>query len=244
MSKDTSKSPVIELTDIGFHYPNQTDVLKGFNFKLQQGERVGIIAPNGSGKTTLLHLIMGILKPVEGAVNIFGQTVQLEADFTLVRRKIGLLFQDADDQLFSPTVLEDVAFGPLNLGKSKSEAIEISISTLKFLGLEGFEDRMTTRLSGGEKRLVALATILAMQPMVLLLDEPTSGLDEKTKQRLVKVLNTLSISLVIVSHDFEFLDSVTDRINTIRDGQILKEDEFVMHSHAHSHPYGQQKHVH
>ena len=111
-----------------------------------------------------------------------------EADFIEVRRRMGLLFQDADDQLFSPTVLEDVAFGPLNLGKSKAEAIAISKKTLEFLGLDGFEDRITYKLSGGEKRLVSLATVLAMEPEILLLDEPGNALDSTMKTKLINVL--------------------------------------------------------
>ena len=147
--------PVIHLQNICFAYPGGAPVFNGMEFALQEGDRVGLIAPNGSGKTTLFHLIMGLLKPDSGTIEIFGQTLSAEKDFAAVRRRVGLLFQDSDDQLFNPTVLEDVAFGPLNLGKSKAEAVDISRNTLNFLGLKGFEDRITFRLSGGEKRPVA-----------------------------------------------------------------------------------------
>ena len=138
--------------------------MKNLDFEFHKGDRIGLVAPNGSGKTTLFHVIMGLLKPSAGRIVIFGQTRRKEKDFIDVRHRIGLLFQDADDQLFSPTVLEDVAFGPLNLGKTKQEALDISRRTLSFLGLSGFENRITFKLSGGEKRLVSLATILAMEP--------------------------------------------------------------------------------
>ena len=171
------RSLLLNLSNISFHYPGGKPVLDDLDFHLHAGDRIGLVAPNGSGKTTLFHVIMGLLKPDSGTVEAFGRPRQEESDFVEVRRRIGLLFQDADDQLFSPTVLEDVAFGPLNLGKTREEALAVSGETLDFLGLKGFEDRVTYKLSGGEKRLVSLATVLAMRPEVLLLDEPSTGLD-------------------------------------------------------------------
>jgi len=143
--------PIVHLQDIRYSYPGTKPVLNDLELKLFRGDRIGLVAPNGSGKTTLFHIIMGLLKPSAGKVNIFGKERRTEKDFMEVRRRIGLLFQDADDQLFSPTVLEDVAFGPLNLGKSKDEAVDISRKTLNFLGLNDFEDRITFKLSGGGK---------------------------------------------------------------------------------------------
>lgn len=236
--------PIIKLDGISFRYPDAPPVLKDLDFTLFERDRIGLIAPNGSGKTTLFHVIMGLLKPDAGRIEIFGQPAAEEADFAVARRRIGLLFQDADDQLFSPTVLEDVAFGPLNLGKSRAEAIAISRNTLSFLGLEGFEDRITIRLSGGEKRLVALATILAMEPRALLLDEPSAGLDETTKRRLVAILKSLDISYVIVSHEFDFLSEITDRIYTLQNGRIEVDTAVHLHEHVHAHPYGVQPHKH
>ncbi|MFZ0242229.1 MAG: ABC transporter ATP-binding protein [Desulfobacterales bacterium] len=238
------ESPIIKLEGITFHYPGAAPVLKDLDFTLSARDRIGLIAPNGSGKTTLFHIIMGLLKPEAGRIEIFGRPAAVEVDFAAARRQIGLLFQDADDQLFSPTVLEDVAFGPLNLGKSKAEAIAISRKTLNFLGLEGFEDRITIRLSGGEKRLVALATVLAMEPRALLLDEPSAGLDEATKSRLIAILKSLEISYVIVSHEFDFLSEITDRIYTLQDGRIQVDSAAHLHEHVHAHPYGVQPHKH
>jgi cobalt/nickel transport system ATP-binding protein len=202
------------------------------------------MGPNGCGKTTLVHLIMGLLKPSAGRIEIFKKPVVTEKDFRKVRGKIGLLFQDADDQLFSPTVLEDVAFGPLNLGKSQDEAMDIARNTLKFLGLEGFEDRITYKLSGGEKKLVSLATILAMEPEVLLLDEPISGLDDKTKATLKNVLLDLDLSYILISHEIDFLADITDSIYTMENGKILIDQEIHVHQHVHAHPHGAYAHKH
>jgi cobalt/nickel transport system ATP-binding protein len=199
--------PLIELHDITFTYPGAPEpVFQDFNFQLLPGNHLGLIGPNGCGKTTLLHLIMGLLRPQAGSILIFGQEVKKEKDFVAVRQKVGLLFQNADDQLFCPTVLEDVAFGPLNQGKPPAEAIGIARETMARLGLQGFEERVTYKLSGGEKKLVSLATVLAMQPQLLLLDEPTSGLDENTKHRLIHILENLDIAYMIVSHERDFLN--------------------------------------
>ncbi len=198
--------PLILVDHITFAYPGATrPVFQDFSFQLGPADHLGLIGPNGCGKTTLLHLIMGLLRPQSGRIVVFGREAKTDKDFIQVRQQVGLLFQNADDQLFCPTVLEDVAFGPLNQGKSPAEATEIAIATLAQLGLTGFEERVTYKLSGGEKRLVSLATVLAMQPRVLLLDEPTTGLDEATKHRLIHILQELPIPFVIVSHEHDFL---------------------------------------
>jgi len=235
---------IIHLKDICFSYPGSAPVLDNLNLKFYRGNRFGLMGPNGSGKTTLFQVIMGLLKPSTGSIEIFNQPARTEKDFRRVRRKIGLLFQDADDQLFSPTVLEDVAFGPLNLGKTRDEAIEIGRNTLKFLGLSGFEDRVTYKLSGGEKKLVSLATVLAMQPEVLLLDEPTSGLDEKTKEILKGVLSDLNLSYIFISHEFDFLTEIADSIYAMENGRIYFDHEVHVHQHVHAHPHGTYVHKH
>jgi len=235
---------LINLEGISFNYPGGPPVVYNLDFHFHRGDRIGLIAPNGSGKTTLLHLIMGLLKPSAGRIEIFGRRVNDEKDFADVRRRVGLLFQDADDQLFSPTVLEDVAFGPLNLGKSKQEAIEIARRTLNFLGLAGFDDRLTFKLSGGEKRLVSLATVLAMEPEVLLLDEPINGLDMKTRNELTEVLSGLGLSYILISHDFDFLAETANAIYTMEDGKILLDKELHVHEHVHAHELGTYPHQH
>ena len=237
------RNNLINLTDISFSYPGGPEVLDKLNLQLSRNEKTGLIGPNGSGKTTLFHIIMGLLKPRSGNIEIFGKPAKEEKDFIDVRMRIGLLFQDADDQLFSPTVLEDVAFGPLNIGKSKDEAIDIARKTLEFLDLAGFEDRLTYKLSGGEKRLVSLATVLAMKPEVLLLDEPTTGLDEKTKTKIKKTLSELDLSYILISHEFDLLSEITDSIYTMNKGKIIF-DKDHLHEHVHAHPYGSCHHEH
>ncbi|MFH0811011.1 MAG: ABC transporter ATP-binding protein [Pseudomonadota bacterium] len=197
---------IVRLCNITFGYgPGSKRLFEGLDVSFTEGERAGLVGANGSGKTTLFHIIMGLLTPESGHVEVFGLKPQGEEDFRKVRSQLGLLFQDPDDQLFCPTVAEDVAFGPLNLGASRSEARRIVADTLKLLGLEGFEQRTTFKLSGGEKRLVSLAAVLAMKPRMLLLDEPTAGLDEATTDRLVKILGAPGLSYVIISHDRDFL---------------------------------------
>jgi cobalt/nickel transport system ATP-binding protein len=226
---------VINLTDICYSYPGGKKVLDNLNLELCQGRKLGLTGPNGGGKTTLLHIIMGLLKPSSGSIEIFGQPVVDEKDFKKIRQKIGLLFQDSDDQLFSPTVLEDVAFGPLNLSKTKEEAVETAKKTLNFLGLSGFENRVTYKLSGGEKRLVSLATVLAMEPEILLLDEPTTGLDDATKARIVDLLEKLPLSMIMISHEIDPLERITDSIINLENGRILTGKEFHIHQHTHPH---------
>jgi len=208
---------LIELTGVTFAYPGRPPIVEDFDFQLPPRERLGLVGPNGCGKTTLLHLMVGLIKPQAGAVRIMGREVRQEKDFRQVRQQVGLLFQNADDQLFSPTVLEDVAFGPLNQGRSAAEAVEIARQTMAQLHLTGFEDRVTYQLSGGEKKLVSLATVLAMRPRVLLLDEPTTGLDEWTKKRLAGILNHLDIAYIIVSHEADFLEQTTTKLHTMRE---------------------------
>lgn len=165
-------------------------------------------------------MVVGLLKPDRGTVRAFGQERRAEADFHEVRRRAGFVFQDPDDQLFCPTVAEDVAFGPLNLGKSREEATAIVDDVLRQLDLAFLRDRVTYKLSGGEKRLVSLATVLAMKPDVLLLDEPTNALDEKNEARLVEILLGLSQAMIIVSHDADFRARLATRALRLEGGGL------------------------
>ncbi len=234
---------MINLEAITYKYPGtNVNVIDNLDLKFYRGDQIGVMAPNGSGKTTLFYILMGLLKPDSGSIEIFGKKVSTEKDFEEVRRRVGLLFQDADDQLFSPTVLEDVAFGPLNLGKTPGQARKIAMDTLEELGLKGFEDRITYKLSGGEKRLVSLATVLAMKPEILLLDEPSAGLDEKTKKRLIEVLGSLELSYILISHENDFLYELTKSIFSMENGRIFPGEK--IHRHAHVHPHGSHEHSH
>ena len=235
---------VIKLENICFNYPGRDTVLDNLDFSLTRGNKIGLIGSNGSGKTTLFHIIMGLLKPSKGKIEILGDPVINESDFRKIRHKVGFLFQNSDDQLFCPTVLEDVAFGPLNQGKSNSEAKKIAKDTLEYLGLSGFEDRITYKLSGGEKRLVSLATVLSMDPEVLLLDEPTAGLDDKTKSALIQILADLDLSCIIISHEFDFLKETTDKAYMLKDKTISLDEDLHMHQHVHAHLQGTAPHRH
>ena len=211
--------PLVKLERVTFRYGERT-VLDQCDLAISPAERIGLVGANGSGKTTLLGLIVGLRRPALGRVIVFGKPREREADFRAVRGRVGLLFQDSDDQLFCPTVAEDVAFGPFNLGKSRREVEEIVARTLAELGLEGYAHRVTYKLSGGEKRLVALATVLAMEPEVLLLDEPTAGLDETAAERVTGILAGLPQAMLIVSHDHPFLARIAGRTLCLRRGRL------------------------
>ncbi|GAB7022934.1 energy-coupling factor ABC transporter ATP-binding protein [Salidesulfovibrio brasiliensis] len=234
---------LIELRDIHYSWPGGGKALKGLDLSLHEGERLGLMGPNGAGKTTLLHVLMGLIRPERGSVSLFGHTLSSDKEFEKARLQIGFMFQNADDQLFCPSVLDDVAFGPLNQGLSKAEARQVAIDTLESLGLSGFEDRVPYRLSGGEKRLVALATVLAMRPKLLVLDEPTTGLSPEARDKLVKTLDGLDIPRIIVSHEADFLSATTDTIRGMKDGRLL-DAELVPHTHTHVHEEGDVPHRH
>lgn len=213
--------PHFELSDLHFAYPGHAPVLDGATLTLDGSDRLCITGHNGAGKSTLLRLMVGLLKPSAGRVVAFGQERRIEADFHEVRRRAGLVFQDPDDQLFCPTVAEDIAFGPLNLGKTPTEALAIVDDVLARLHLTPLRDRITHRLSGGEKRLVTLASVLAMEPDVLLLDEPTNALDEDNEKRLVEILLSLPQAMVIISHDPDFRDVMATRTVKMVAGRLV-----------------------
>jgi cobalt/nickel transport system ATP-binding protein len=215
---------LIWLDTLHFAYPGQTPVLCGASMRLGPAERLSITGANGAGKSTLLRMILGLQRPQTGTVTVFDQPRRAEAEFHDVRRRIGLVFQDPDDQLFCPTVAEDVAFGPLNLGKSRAEALEIVDRQLDDLDLRHLRDRVTHKLSGGEKRLVTLATVLAMAPEVLLLDEPTNALDPRNEARLAEILQALPQPILLVSHDPDFRAQIAPCALELRDGLLVPTD--------------------
>lgn len=182
--------------------------------------RIGITGHTGSGKTTLLKTIMGLIQPKTGTIRIDGYNCHKKLEFIHARKIFGYLFQDPNDQLFLPTLIEDVAFGPLNLGISASDARHRSQQYIDFVGLSGCENRLTHTLSSGEKRLAALAGILAMRPKCLLLDEPTAGLDPKSQARVAEILCNLNLALLVVSHDWNFLSRITSHCFVLIDGQL------------------------
>ncbi|WP_316900797.1 ABC transporter ATP-binding protein [Pseudodesulfovibrio indicus] len=234
---------IIELRDVTYAFPDQGATLDGLTFHLHHGEKLGLFGPNGAGKSTMLHILMGLLTPDKGEVELFGVPMTDDKAFEAARLRIGFLFQHSDDQLFCPTVLDDVAFGPLNQGLTRDQAAERAREALETVGLPGFEERIPHRLSGGEKKLVALATVLAMKPEVLVLDEPTTGLSPEAKERLVEILKRLDLARLVVSHDPEFLAATTDRLIAMRDGRI-RPGELKPHTHIHVHEEGDVPHQH
>jgi cobalt/nickel transport system ATP-binding protein len=213
--------PLLRLHDISFAHPGGTKLLEQLNLTIDSGQKIGLIGPNGSGKTTLLHLIMGLIPLQEGKIFFQGKEVKGKDDLQQLRRGIGMVFQDADDQLFSPTVLEDVAFGPLNLGLSPAEALHLAHTSLAELGLSSLAERITSRLSGGEKKLVSLATVLCMQPDLLLLDEPSNTLDPETRTQCIALLKGLPLGYLIISHDWDFLSITCQQVYSLNQGHLI-----------------------
>ena len=211
---------LLELRDVHFAYEASRPVLRGASLELRAGERVALCGGNGAGKTTLLHVAVGLLVPSAGEVIAFGEPRRREREFWSVRARVGLLFQDPDDQLFCPSVAEDVAFGPLNLGRSPAQARAIAAETLAKLGIAELAERSSEKLSGGEKRLATLATVLAMEPEVLLLDEPTLGLDDAAQERLAGLLEGLPQAMCLVSHDRPFRARLATRTLALVQGRV------------------------
>lgn len=216
----------------------QRKVLDSLSLTVEQGERVALTGPNGAGKTTLLRTLVGLEKPQTGTVYAFGAVRKTEREFREVRAKAGYLFQDPDDQLFCPTVIDDVAFGPLNLGCTPAEAAERARDTLNRLQLDHLTERITHHLSGGEKRLVSLAAVLAMEPEVLLLDEPTNALDELHCGLLMEILESLNTTMVIVSHERSFITQLATRAVFLNNGTL---EAATIHEHRHTHEH---RHIH
>ena len=213
-------------------------VLNHVNLTLGAGERLAIVGPNGAGKTTLLRTLVGLQRAEAGQVRLFGTACRTERAFRALRPRIGFLFQDSDDQLFCPTVIEDVAFGPLNLGCTQPEAFARAQEVLAALGIAALAPRVSHRLSGGEKRLVCLAGLLAMKPDVLLLDEPTNGVDTENGRRLRAALHAFPGAMLLVSHDDGFIAELATRAMAIHDGHLSPAEIHTHpHSHTHSHPH-------
>jgi len=211
------KKPVLEVSGLSFSYPDTPDVLRGINLQVWPGERVGFIGPNGAGKTTFFLLVCGVLRPEAGEILLFGRPVA-PGEF---RPEVGMVFQDPDDQLFCPSVRDDVAFGPLNLGLPKEEVEARVREALSITGVPDLADRPPHHLSEGEKRLVSIAGVLAMRPKLVIYDEPTSNLDIRYRRRLIRFLQSSDETLLIASHDLEFILEVCDRVVLMDEGRIV-----------------------
>jgi cobalt/nickel transport system ATP-binding protein len=212
--------PLLEIVGLGYAYPDGTAALQDVSLAIASGDRVALLGPTGSGKSTLLQHANGLLQPADGTVVVDGIPIQ---DDTVrdVRRKVGLVFQDPNDQLFLPTLLEDVAFGPLNNGHSVVEAETLAVAMLSELGLAGARHRAAHHLSGGERRLAALATVLVSRPLLLALDEPTGDLDARSRRRLVHLLRQRPETLLVATHDLELARAVCGRGVVLHEGRVV-----------------------
>lgn len=218
---------IIETNDVTYEYPDGTKALEKVNFNAEEGKIVALLGPNGAGKSTLFLHFNGILRPTQGIISVDGETVKYDKkDLLKVRQKVGIVFQNPDDQLFAPTVLEDVAFGPMNMGLSNEDVEKRVKEALLRVGMEGYEKKAPHHLSGGQKKRVAIAGILAMKPKIMVLDEPTSGLDPRGASQILKLLyqlNSEGMTIVISTHDVDLVPIYASKVYIISEGKIIKE---------------------
>ncbi|MGL4667742.1 MAG: energy-coupling factor ABC transporter ATP-binding protein [Saezia sp.] len=211
--------PLLQLESISYIYAQrETAILHNVSLELHAGEMLGLCGNNGSGKSTLLNIASGLTLPNSGTVTLCGMTCHTEKDFSPARKGLGYLLQNSDDMLFCPSILEDVAFGPYNHGKTSQEAQTIALNTLESLGITHLANFNGNNLSGGEKKLCALACILAMKPQLLFLDEPTNDLDPESRKNIIATLENLRIPSLIISHDTEFMQRLCTRFCTLENG--------------------------
>jgi len=219
--------PIVLVKDVKYNYPAGVNALKGVSLEIGQGERVAILGPNGSGKSTFILLIAGLLMPNQGEIRVFGE-LTTSKDFQKFRSRIGLVFQDPDDQLFTPSVIEDVAYGPKNLKLPEEDIKARCEHVLDKMGIQHLRNRPPHRLSFGEKKKVSLATALVLKPELLILDEPTANLDLVSRRGLLETLNELNkegTTIVVSTHDVEALPELADRIVVISHGSVAGEGE-------------------
>lgn len=216
---------IVSVKDVKFTYPAGVSALKGVSLEIRHGERVALLGPNGSGKSTLILLIAGLLMPNKGEIKVFGE-LTTSKNFQKFRSRIGVVFQDPDDQLFNPSVIEDIEYGPKNLKLPEEDIKERSAHVLDKMGIEHLKDRPPHRLSFGEKKKVSLATALVLKPELLILDEPTANLDLVSRRGLLDTLNELNkagTTIIVSTHDVEALPELADRIIVINHGAMLGE---------------------
>mgnify|MGYP001590941885 CR=1 FL=1 len=210
----------ISIKNVHFNYPEGDPVLKGIDCDIRHGEKVALIGPNGAGKSTFMSLLNGVIKPTEGSVHIGGLPVNAE-NLVAIRRQVGIVFQDPDDQLFCPTVFDDVAFGPLNLGLPRAEIQQRVNEALTLVGLTGFETRSSFHLSFGERKRLALATVLSYQPEILVFDEPSTNMDPMNRRKLIQWLQQCNKTMILCTHDLDIALDVCDRCLVLSGGHFV-----------------------
>ncbi|MFJ6571909.1 energy-coupling factor ABC transporter ATP-binding protein [Streptomyces sp. NPDC091292] len=241
----TPPPPSLDVAGLAFAYPDGHQALFGVDLRVERGERVALLGPNGAGKTTLVLHLNGILTGGAGTVHVAGLPVGKE-HMAEIRRRVGIVFQDPDDQLFMPTVREDVAFGPAAAGLKGEELAARVREALERVGMDGFADRPPHHLSFGQRRRVAVATVLAMRPEILVLDEPSSNLDPASRRELADILRTLDVTVLMVTHDLPYALELCPRALVLSDGVIaadgptgdLLTDDDLMRRHRLELPFG------
>ncbi|MBP0030488.1 ABC transporter ATP-binding protein [Roseofilum sp. Guam] len=213
----------IAVSNLNFSYPDQPNVLQNLNFTIREGERVGLIGPNGAGKTTLFFCLCGILSPTSGEIRLWDKPVEVGQ----FRPEIGLVFQNPNDQLFSASVWDDVAFGPENMGLSPDRVKACTEEALSLTGMTELADRSPYHLSGGQKRMVAIASVLSMHPQAIIYDEPSANLDLRSRRRLINFLQASRETLLISSHDLDLILEVTSRTLLLDSGNIITDGPTV-----------------
>ncbi len=217
---DINKEPVLHVHDLRFSYPDGREALNGVTMHVNPGEKVALVGPNGAGKSTLMLHFNGILKQTGGRIRVDGMDVVKE-NLGTIRAKVGLVFQNPDDQLFSTTVFDDVAFGPLHMGYPEPEVrrrVQVALDTV---GIAGFASRMPHHLSVGERKRVAVATVLAMNPSILVLDEPTAGLDPRGRRSLITLLRDLDATMLVSTHDMQLVAELFERTIVLDGGLVV-----------------------
>ena len=210
---------MISFSDVSFSYEKSRSILEHISFKIDEGEAVGLIGANGAGKSTLMKILLGLLK-AEGTITVGGKEV-CEKNLKEIRKTLGFVFQNSDNQMFMPTVVEDITFGLVNYGMRKDEAEVKADKILESLNIKDLKSRHNHTLSGGEKRMAAIATVLAMEPKVLLMDEPTSTLDPYNRRQVINIVNALPQTKVITSHDLDMILDTCSRVILLSDGKII-----------------------
>lgn len=214
---------ILSVRNLRFSYHDHHEALRGVSFDLCEGDKAALVGPNGAGKSTLMLHLNGILRG-EGEVMVGGERLTRD-NLPLIRGMVGLVFQNPDDQLFSPTVFEDVAFGPLHMGLPKEEVIERVEAALSAVRMSAYRDRMSHHLSVGEKKRIAIATVLSMKPQILVLDEPSAGLDPRARRTLINLLRELPITMLVSTHDMRMVQELFPRTIVMDEGLIVADGE-------------------
>ncbi|MCD6384540.1 ABC transporter ATP-binding protein [Candidatus Sumerlaeota bacterium] len=221
---DRTNTPVLRLKDVYYTYPDGVESLRGVSLEVYRDEKVGLVGPNGAGKSTLMTVVIGIRIPRTGEVEVLGQVLNPKTRRE-IRRRAGLVFQDPDDQLFCPTVFDEVAFAPINMGYPEEQVTEMVARALKQVDLEGYERRSSFHLSIGERKRLAFATVLSYSPEILLIDEPSANLDPQHRRQTINLLKSLPQTMLIATHDLDLVLDVCERCFVINRGRIVADGD-------------------